>query len=111
MVNIALLNIVKSLGDNCSICLKYKKPISRPVVGFSLAHKFNETVAMDVKQFRNVYILHLINHAARFSVGAIIHTKHNEVIIDKIFEHWMALFGTPNLFLSEDGEEFNSDVF
>ena len=57
-----LLDVVKSLGENCSICLKYKKPKSKPVGGFSLAHNFNETVAMDLRQFRNVFILHLVDH-------------------------------------------------
>ena len=53
----------------------------------------------------------MINHTTRFSIGAIIHSKHKEVIIDKVFKHWMALFGTPNLFLSDNGGEFNNDVF
>ena len=44
-----LVDAVKSLDDNCSICLKYEKPKSRPVVGFSLAHDFNETVAIGLK--------------------------------------------------------------
>ena len=57
------LDTVKSLDDNCSVCLKYKKPKSRLVVGFSLTHDFNETVAMDLDQFRNAYILHFIDHA------------------------------------------------
>ena len=53
----------------------------------------------------------MINHTTRFSIGAIIHSKRKEVIIDKVFKHWMALFGTPNLFLSDNGGEFNNDVF
>ena len=81
------------------------------MVGLSLAHDFNETVAMDLKQFKNVYILHLIDHATRFSVGAIIRSKHKEVIINKIFRHWLALFVTPNLFLSDNGGELNNDIF
>ena len=38
-----LLDAVKSLDNNCSICLIYNKPKSRAVVGFSLAHNFNES--------------------------------------------------------------------
>ena len=82
-----LLDAVQRLDGNYSICLKYKKQKSRPAVGFLLAHNFNETVAMDIKQFRNVYILHLIDHATRFSVAAIIHSRCKEVIISKIFKH------------------------
>ena len=85
------LDSVKELDQSCEICLRYKKPNLRPTVGFSMAHDFNETVAMDLKSFRNVSIFHLIDHATRFSAGAIISTKRKEVIIDKIFNHWIAL--------------------
>ena len=105
------IDIVKELDEKCDICLRYKKPKSRPVVGFSLAHDFNETVAMDLKPFRNVYIFHMIDHATRYSGGAIIHSKQKEVIIDKIFKHWISIFGTPKLFLSDNGGEFNNDIF
>ena len=47
--DIVLLDAVKSLDDNCSIYLKHKKPILKPVVGFSLSQDFNETVAMDFR--------------------------------------------------------------
>ena len=69
------LDSVKELDQSCEICLRYKKLNLRPIVGFSLAHDFNETVTMDLKPFRNVYIFHLIDHATRFSAGAITSTK------------------------------------
>ena len=88
-----------------------QRPSSRPVVGFSLAHDFNETVAMDLKQFRGAYILHMVDHPTRYSVAAIISSKRKEVIIDKIFKHWIVIFGAPNLFLSDNGGEFNNELF
>ena len=42
-----LLDMIKDLDKSCEICMRYKRPSSRPVVGFSLAHDFNETLAMD----------------------------------------------------------------
>ena len=98
-----LLDMVKDLDKSCEICMRYKRPSLRPVVGFSLAHDFNETVAMDLKQFWGVYIMHMVDHATRYSAVAIISSK--QVIIDKIFKHWIAIFGTPNLFLSDNGGE------
>ena len=103
--------MIKDLDKSCEICMRYKRPSSRPVVGFSLAHDFNETVAMDLKQFRGVYILHIVDHAARYSAAAIISSKQKEVIIDKIFKHWIAIFGRPNLFLSDNGGAFNNELF
>ena len=102
---------MKELDQSFEKCLCYKKPNLRSIVSFSLAHGFNKTVAMDLKPFSNVYIFHLIDHATRFSTGAIISTKWKEVIINKIFKHWIALFRTPKLFLSDNGEEFNNDIF
>ena len=66
---------------------------------------------MDLKSFRNGYIFHLADHATRYSAGAMIYSKKKEVIIDKIFKHWIGIFGTPNLFLSDNGGEFNNDEF
>ena len=109
--DIELLDCIKSLDESCDIYVRYKKPKSTPVVGLSLAHDFNETVAMDLKSFRNGYIFHLADHATRYSAGAMIYSKKKEVIIDKIFKHWIGIFGTPNLFLSDNGEEFNNDKF
>ena len=55
--------------------MRYKRPSSRPVVGFSIAHDFNETIAMDLEQFGGVYILHMLDHATRYSAAAIISSK------------------------------------
>ena len=84
--------------------MRYKRPSSRPVLGFSLAHDVNEAVAMDLKQFRSVYILPMSNHTTRYSAAA--SSKQKEVIIDKILKHWIAIFGTHKLFLSHNGGEF-----
>ena len=36
-----LLDMVKDLDKSCEICMRCKRPSSRPVVDFSLAHDFN----------------------------------------------------------------------
>ena len=33
------------------------------------------------------------------------------MIIDLTFEHWIALFGAPNRFLSDNGGEFNNELY
>ena len=65
---------------------------------------------MDLKTFKGVQFLHLIDNATRSSAAAIITSKHKEVIIDLIFKHWIALFCTPNRFLSDNGGEFNNEL-
>ena len=95
------------------MCTCYKKPKPRFAVGFSfsLAHEFKKKVARDFKSFRNGYILHLETHAARLRAGVMIYSKRKKVIIDKLFKHRIALFGTPKMFLFNNGGEFNNEDF
>ena len=51
-----LLDMVKDLDKSCEICMRYKRPSSRPVLGFSLAHDFKETVATHLKTYFGVLI-------------------------------------------------------
>ena len=51
----------------------------------------------------------MVDHATRYSPAAIVRSKQKKVI-NKIFKHWIAIFETPNLFLS-DKEEFNNELF
>ena len=40
--------IVDEISISCDTCKRYKRPNLRPAVGFSLAQKLNDTVAMDL---------------------------------------------------------------
>ena len=97
--------------DNCQICKRYKRPQLKPAVGFSLTKDFNETVSMDLETYHGFLFLHIIDHATRFSTAAVIRSKEKEEIIDKIFRHWVALFGCPRKVLSDNGGEFNNELF
>lgn len=33
------------------------------------------------------------------------------IIIDKLFQHWIAVFGCPRRFLGGNGGEFNNELF
>ena len=76
-----LLDLVKEWNERCDICLWHKKPKAKPVVaGFSLAHNFNDTVAMDLKHFKKIYLLHMISHATRFTATAIMYSKQKKLL-------------------------------
>ena len=51
------LELVKQIDNECEICQHYEKSF----VGFSLAKEFNQTVAMDLKTFKDFKVLHLID--------------------------------------------------
>ena len=98
-----LIQCIKSVSANCSICREYKAPSPRPVVGLNMATDFNEVVAMDLKFFSGTIILHLIDHVSRFSAAAIVKSKRPEEIIEKIFDIWIRVFGPPKKFFSDNG--------
>ena len=99
---------IKKVSKKCKICQEFKRVPPRPVVSLPLATKFGECVAMDLKQFGKVHLLHMIDVATRFSAGAVITNKQPETIIKQIFCHWISIFGTPEKFLSDNGGEFNN---
>ena len=101
-----LVTAIKEVSKKCKICAVYRKPPPRPVVGFPMATRFNQCVAMDLKTFRTGYLLHMICTATRLTGGAFIRNKSPETVIHGIMTHWLSIFGTPEVILSDNGGEF-----
>ena len=106
-----LKNEIIKITKKCDICKVYKKVSPRPVVGLPIATVFNECVAMDLKKYGDVHLLHLIDHATRLSACSVIRTKSPSVIIREIFKIWISIYGCPDSFLSDNGGEFNNDAY
>ena len=101
--------LVDEKGKNCDVCKKFKPTPLRPAVGFPVASSFNETVAMDLKSMgNNLYILHMIDHATRYSSACFI-TNKKDTIIKAVMEYWIRIFGAPGAFLTDNGCEFVND--
>ena len=70
---------------------------------------------MDLKVWnkeKNIYFLHLIDLATRFSISTIINSKESQVVIDKIMQCWIGTgLGSPARFLCDNGGEFTSAKF
>ena len=92
------IEMLQNVPKSCEFCLRYKKAEPRPVVGFSLGTYFNETVSMDIKEIDSIKILHLIDHATRYSVAVKLSSKESAEIIKVVFKYWIAYFGTPDAF-------------
>lgn len=99
--------------DVCKLCQEYRKAPLRPVVSIPKDYRFNDVVSMDLKELTNIksWILHLIDVGTRYSQGCIVKTKCKNVIVKKIFQIWVAYFGCPGRFHSDNGGEFANDVF
>ena len=106
-----LLTNIKEVSRNCKVCKEFRKPEALPVVGLPMATEFNEVVAMDIKFLNGKMILHLIDHLTRYSAAALLNSKKPEEIVNKIFQIWICVFGPPSKFLSDNGGEFNNDLF
>ena len=104
-----IYDLVKEVEEKCETCLKFKKPKSRPVVGLALSRDFNDTVSMDLKFYKTIPWLHIIDHATRLSAACVVYNKKQETIIEEVFKHWIAIFGTPKTILSDNGREFQNN--
>ena len=106
-----LLDEIEKVYENCDVCKVFKQPSPRPCVGLPHAMGFNETVAMDLKFFKGHIILHMIDHLTRFSAGYICKSKAPKEILRGVFQCWIAIFGSPQKFLTDNGGEFGNKEF
>ena len=105
--------IIEHISENCEVCKRFKRTPSRPVVCMPLANKFDQVVAMDLKQFRDgIYFLHLINLFSLFSLSQVITRKLPSVIVDTVNKTWIASgLGAPKKFLIDNGGEFANNLY
>ena len=107
-----MLDMVTDVTKKCDICKRYKRTPPRPVVSFLLATEFNETVALDLKTFHGSgYMLHMIDHATRYSQACFIKNKQSSTIVKSILQFWISIFGSSRKFLSDNGGEFVNQEF
>jgi len=102
---------IKEVTDKCSVCQIYKKPPQRPTVGLPMAAEFQEVVAMDLKQYDGKQILHLVDVCTRLSAASFIPNKNKKTIVEALFKIWLAVYGAPKKFLSDNGGEFANSEF
>ena len=106
-----LMKEIERVIKDCQTCARFKRPPARPVVGLPMATAFNECVAMDLKFFHGKILLHMIDHASRFSSGCRITSKQPDVVVKGIFLNWIKFHGAPQKFLTDNGGELMNDAF
>lgn len=102
---------IGKLEETCETCIKFKRTPCRPVVSVPMAKHFNDIVSMDLKVWHEKYFLVMIDMATRYCNACVIKSKAADVIIDAVMRHWVALFGSPNKILTDNGGEFNNNDF
>ena len=53
----------------------------------------------------------MIDHVTRYSASCVVNSKKKELIVKKIFQYWIEIFGHPNKTLVDSGGEFNNTEF
>ena len=101
--------IINEIYASCETCQVFKRSPPRPVSALPVATLFGEVLTMDLKEWGPKYILHMIDAFTRFTVSTFISNKTTKVVIDKVLERWIAIFGTPKRIWSDLGGEFNSE--
>ena len=109
-----LFDKIDEISRTCDVCIRHKRPESRPIVCMPIAKQFNNTVSMDLKCFdtnKGIYFQHMIDNRTRFSTAKVIRSKNKETLVESVFTHWIALFGRPRKIMSDNGGEYNNSSF
>ena len=109
-LNSKLSKIIDNVMSKCDICIKYRKPLPHPVVGYVKATTFNETISVDLHEIQsNIWYMHIIDEFTRLSNAVIIRSK--TVAVKTFLKHWVSLFGVPRKIVSDNGGDFIGDKF
>ena len=71
-----------------------------------MTSSFQETVAMDLKYYQGQTFLHLIDICTRLSAATFVPNKKKDTILKAIFRIWIAIYGSPDKILVDNGGEF-----
>lgn len=107
-----LLSLLDKIVSECPVCMKFRKPAPKPIVGYPLATDYNQTVALDLHQInKNTWYLHIIDEFSRYSAGCITKSKEGSHIAKCFMKYWIAIHGPPSRLFSDNGGEFNNRHF
>ena len=81
-----------TLTEKCEICKIYTKTPTRPVEGMAIAKRFNERMAMNLKQRNSHWLLYIIDVWSRYTLSVLLDRKKLCNIMDALMKS-----GLPNL--------------
>ena len=103
---------VEDVVNACETCQRYGRAKVRPKGGLPHATDFNQALAFDLHQLgQKIWYFHVIDLFTKFSVASIIQDKRAETILAKFLRIWVYQFGAPTKVLSDNGLEFNNEIF
>ena len=107
--------LAKEALSSCDVCVKFGRSEPKPVVSLPLSSGFNDVVALDLHQVtemsNNCYYIHIIDLFTRYSAAKLIFDKTAETIVQTLNCIWIFVYGAPNTILSDNGREFDNELF
>ncbi|CAL4154767.1 unnamed protein product, partial [Meganyctiphanes norvegica] len=76
---------VEKVSAACGTCIGFEKPHPLPVVAMPLITTFNETMAMDLKNWFYVYFLVIVDLATNFCSAMVIYIKLSDAVVTSFF--------------------------
>ncbi|CAC5412668.1 unnamed protein product [Mytilus coruscus] len=84
---------LSEIQSKCELYKMYAVTPPRPIVSMPMAKQFNEKVTIDLKQYKDRWILHLIDMWSRYTVSFFINRKKPTNVIEALMENWVGIFG------------------
>ncbi|CAC5360727.1 unnamed protein product [Mytilus coruscus] len=100
---------LSEIQSKCELCKMYAVTPPRLVVSVPMAKQFNEKVPIDLKQYKDRWILHMVDMWSRYTVSVFINRKKPTNVIEALVKNWVGIFGVMGALISDNGGEFSSD--
>lgn len=98
--------LIDQIIDGCEGCILRKRNPDRPAVSLPMASEFNEKVCIDLKHWKDGYILYMIDMYSRYTAATYIKRKVCNDVVDSFMKGWVAHYGCPGAILNDNGGEF-----
>merc|ERR1712237_167354 len=109
MLTTEVKKIIGKVVDECIVCQKYRKSMSRPIVALPKVTDFNQIVTLDLKQWKSQLILWMVCSFTRFIKGVVIPHKEAVVVMKSVMKDWNCNFGIPSIgYWADNGSEFKN---
>ena len=84
-----LKKVIKIDSDKCVVCKMYQKIPQRPIAGLPMATSFQECIEIELKFYKGIILLHLIDHRTRLL--SFVKSKEPKVIPNTVFNPWVQI--------------------
>ena len=71
--------------------------------------RFNENIAMDLKQLKGRWILHMLDMWSRYTISVFINRKRPSHVIKALMQRLVGVFGVMGVIMTDNEGEFSSD--